>query len=180
MAMKIVPLTDNWNEGECDWSFVKSAVDDISAWEQREGLVLPGDYRKFMTRYNGGSVYPRLVKFAGDSSETFVERFFSWKTVESHWRGETYGKGTPQGYLIIAETPGPIQFLASVKPDDCGEIYSWIHCTDKWGTDRNTEVFFQSNNFREFLSGLYDDKEGSDFENWYLPIYDELMKELEV
>jgi hypothetical protein len=178
--MKIIPQTENWNEGECDWSFVKNATDDITAWEHRECLVLPDEYRQFMIRYNGGSVYPRLITFAGDSSETFVDRIFSWKTVESHWKGETYGRGTPPGYLIFADTPGPIQFLISVKPEDYGRIYSWVHSTDIWGTDRNTEIFPQSNTFREFLNGLYDDDQGSDFENWHLPIYDSLMRELEI
>ena len=49
--MRIAPYTERWNEGERDWQFVKDARADIEAWEQREGLVLPESYRRFMQEW---------------------------------------------------------------------------------------------------------------------------------
>lgn len=56
----IAPLTERWNEGERDWAFVKDPNHDIARWEESTGLSLPDGYRRFMLRFNGGRVYPRL------------------------------------------------------------------------------------------------------------------------
>ena len=54
--MKIVPNTERWNEGERDWTFVPDPKNEIAAWERRTGIRLPDEYRKFLLKFNGGSV----------------------------------------------------------------------------------------------------------------------------
>lgn len=187
--MKIVPYTKNWNDGERDWSFVEDPTSAIETWENREGVQLPDDYRRFMLKFNGGRVYPRKFKhnlgpinlgpFVDDSGETYVDLIFSWASVESHWRGETYGDGVPPNHLVIADDPGGINLLLSTATESRGRIFAWPHSTDKWGTDRNTKIYTQSESFSAFLESLYDDADQSDYVDWKLPIYEQLQKELE-
>ena len=188
--MKIAPYTERWNEGERDWSFVEDPRSEIEQWEKRESILLPPEYRKFLLKFNGGSVYPRLFKntigplqlgpYVDNSSEDYVDLIHNWKTVESHWRGEIYGEGVPPKHLVIASTPGPVQLLMSLNSANFGAVYSWVHSTNKWGTDGNTEIFPQAHNFKAFLHSLYDDQEQSDYESWHLPIYDKLARELDI
>lgn len=184
----IAPYTENWNKGECDWSFVKDPRVAIENWEKQENISLPPDYRNFLLKFNGGRVYPRLFThtigalqagpYVDSSSVTYVGIIYSWATVESHWRRETYGDGVPPNYLIFADTPGGIELLMSMNRDDYGKIYTWPHCSDIWGTDRNTKIYYQANNFTQLLKSLFDDDEQSDYEGWHRPIYDKLAKEL--
>lgn len=188
--MKIVPVTERWNEGEREWSFVKDPTAEIEAWEKREGLLLPEDYRGFMRRYNGGRVYPRLLRtgaalvgmlgpYEPSSDLTQVNPIYDWATVEAHWRGEIYGRGVPPGHLVFAGTPGLIQVLMALTADGWGRVYAWVGSTDSWGTDRNTRVWPVAESFHGFLDVLFDDENRSDFRSWRRPIYDRLAKELE-
>ncbi len=186
--MKIAPYTENWNEGERDWSFVTDPRAAIEAWEKTNAMTLPDDYRTFLLKYNGGSVFPRLFKhkmepletgpYVDERGETYLDLLFPWKSVESHWLGKTYGKGVPPLHLVIGDTPGGIQVLMSLTPTERGKIYSWYHSTSPWGSGGNTKVHLLAGSFSEFLKSLYDD--GDDYEQWHMPLYDTLAKDVEL
>lgn len=188
--MKITPYTERWNEGERDWSYVKNAQRDIEKWESEAGLRLPPGYRDFMLRFNGGHVYPRIFRrplaavpfnmamLPPPTEENYVDLIFNWAYVESHWRGETYGKGVPPQHLVFADTPGPIQLLIALNIQDFGKIFTWYHSSNIWGTDGNDTVFFQAEDFSSFMRSLVDEN-GKDYENWHVPIYDRLARDFE-
>jgi hypothetical protein len=186
--MKIAPYTKNWNEGERDWSYVSDPTSAIEDWERANNLKLPEDYRQFMIRYNGGRVFPRLFKhrmeplkaglYVDETGETFLDLIFSWETVEAHWQKRTYGEGVPPGHLVIGDSPGGIQVLMSVGPANSGTIVSWYHSNSRWGTEDNTKTYFLADSFAEFLRALYDN--GTDHNDWYIPIYDKIAKDLEL
>ena len=81
---------------------------------------------------------------------------------------------------MFAGTPGSIQLLMALTSENWGRIYTWIHSSDSWGTDRNTQLWLHAESFSEFLAGLFDDENRSDFQQWRRPIYDRLAKELEL
>jgi hypothetical protein len=186
--MKIAPHTEKWNEGEQDWSYVKDPCHDVELWEKENRIKLPPDYRNFILRFNGGCVYPRQFRtplaigpvgpYFCESDVTYIDLILDWKSVEMHWKGETYGEGVPPMHLVIAETPGSIQLLMALTDDNYGKIYSWCHSTNTWGTDSNDVTHFQSNDFQSFLKSLID-QDGSDFENWQRPIYNKLARNFE-
>jgi|GEM_PF-1308670 len=186
--MKIVPYTKNWNEGETDWSYVSDPTSAIAAWEEANNLELPTDYRRFMVRYNGGRVFPRLFKhkmeplkagpYVDETGETYLDLIFPWDTVESHWQKKTYGEGVPPGHLVIGDSPGGIQILMSVGPADRGRIFSWYHSTSRWSTGENTKTYPLADSFTGFLRTLNDN--GNDYDDWHIPIYDKVAKDLEL
>lgn len=181
----IAPVTEGWNRGERDWSYVKDASQDIVLWEHSTGLTLPDGYRRFMLKFNGGRVYPRLFRcnvpldrYPSTEPVTMVKPFYSWATVESRWRGDAYGKGNPPDMLFIGCDPGGLEILLSLRPADCGHIFCWPHTKNIWGTDGNTQVWHQADSFEAFLESLYDWPDGSDYAKWHVPIYDKLAKPL--
>jgi hypothetical protein len=189
--MKIAPLTERWNEGERDWSFVKDPRADIEAWEKAEGILLPESYRKFMLRYNGGRVYPRLFRtkaeighmmgpYVCQDEETFCEVIYDWAFVERIYTGKYYAKGVPPKHIAFASAPMRIELLMALNSKNYGRIYAWIRSTNDWGTDGNDEIFPLARSFPEFLLNLYDDKKKSDYSNWRVPIYDILAKDIEL
>ncbi len=188
--MKIAPITERWNQGERDWTYVDDAGPAIDAWERRTGMTLPADYRRFMQRYNGGRVYPRQFRSAAAGAGmlgpyepaddlTLVDPILRWASVEAHWRGEVYGAGVPPLHLVIAATPGTIQLLMDLDADRAGRISAWHHSSAVWGTDGNTRLWPLAASFTAFLAGL-SDADGSDYGNWRIPIYDRLARDLEL
>jgi hypothetical protein len=185
--MKIAPLTERWNEGERDWSFVKNPRSDIERWECEESIRLPEDYREFMLRFNGGYVYPRIFRHNVPnkqmplaSNELTVDPIYDWRTVESHWRGDTYGDSLPPGYIAFAGTPGSLELLMGLHAPNRGKIFSWVQHGSSWATDGNVHIHPQADSFTEFLGSLFDDEDRTDYDGWHLPMYDKLAKDLEI
>ncbi len=181
----IVPVTEGWNRGERDWSYVANASQDIKRWESTTRSNLPDGYRRFMLTFNGGRVYPGLFcynvpleLYPSTEPVTRVDPFYSWATVESHWRGEVYGKGYPPDMLLIGCDPGGLEILLSLRPTDWGHIFCWPHTRNIWGTEGNTQVWHQADSFEAFLKSLYDLQDESDYDAWHLPIYDKLARPL--
>lgn len=181
----IAPVTEHWNEGEQDWSYVKDPSHDIHCWEEHTGLNLPDSYRRFMLTFNGGRVYPRLFRYNVPleryfSAEpiTFVSPFYSWADAERYWRGDIYGKGNPPDMLFIGCDPGGLEILMSLRAKDYGQIFCWVHSTNIWGTDGNDKIWHQAPSFEAFIDSLYDEPDESDYEGWHIPLYDKLAKPL--
>jgi hypothetical protein len=181
----IIPVTERWNEGERDWSFVKDPRQDIIDWERRTGHVLPDGYRRFMFVFNGGRVYPRifhynvpLERYPSAEPITVVNPFYSWASAERYWRGEIYRRGTPPDMLFIGCDPGGLEILMSLRPQDYGQIFCWVHSTNIWGTDGNDQIWHQADSFEAFLASLYDEPDESDYKIWNRPGYGSLAKPL--
>jgi hypothetical protein len=181
--MKIVPDTQNWNEGEFDWSYIPDAEPAVVTWEQANKFRLPEDYRRFILKFNGGSVYPRIFSFTvsgegGVSSEQeeLLDRIYSWDLVLAN--ACTYKAALPTGYLVVAETPGVIEILLSVSQEQFGAIFAWSRTSHVWGGDTNNAIWRVANSFSDFLACLYDSAEASDYDAWYLPVYSRLVREL--
>lgn len=182
----IAPTTAGWNKGERDWSYVADPNRDIARWEQETKHILPSDYRRFMLKFNGGRVFPRLFRYTVPLDRypstqpcTKVKVFYSWAEVVSYGRGDIYGKGNPADMLFIGCDPYSLEILLSLRPTDFGHIFCWVHTSTPWGTEGNTEVWHQADSFEGFLASLYDRTDGSDYGAWHVPIYDKLAKPLE-
>jgi hypothetical protein len=185
--MLIVPNTENWNEGEFDWSFVPDPKSEIVNWEKRTGIKLPKEYRNFLFTYNGGSVYPRIFKHSispstlpSISPEEMVGNFYRWDQVLARFNGEIYGKGIPGGYLNIGDTPGPLELLIGIEGENEGQIYAWLRSSSPWGSGSNKEIHLLSASFPLFLKMLYDDEEKTDYEGWFIPAFETVSRELEI
>lgn len=182
----IAPLTERWNEGERDWSFVVDAADDIATWERDVGIALPDDYRRFMLTFNGGYPYPNVFAHQTPMDEyplaggrTFLDPLFDWAMIESEWRDRTiYGDALPPGHLMIGGDPGGLLVLMTLGADDFGAVVTWVARGGPWGSERNTRTWPLAASFTGFIEQLHDDAERSGWRHWHMPLFEQLAKPL--
>lgn len=164
-------MTERWIKPlETGWADQR-VRDAIEAWEGSSGMRLPDDYRAFMTRYNGGRVYPLMflhtAREPGDApnpTEHFVDPINDWERVVA-WR-EELGDRLPKESLVIGRDPGLIELILSLREEDHGHVYSWVrNLGGAWSSSDNDYLCLQAPSFREFIEGLFenDDRDGYDY-----------------
>ncbi len=160
----VKPLHAEWpNEG---------VSEAIQIWERDNGVQLPNDYRSFMTRYDGGRVYPLMFRHTarepGDApnpTEHFVDPFYDWGRVVT-WRAEL-GDRLPKQCLVVGGDPGLIELVMSLRQDDYGHIYSWVrNFGGPWPSPDNDYLCLQASAFREFVEGLFENADGDGRDYW--------------
>ena len=147
------------------WTAGEALSEAISAWEGAAGVALPADYRRFMTRYNGGYPYPNmflhtaLTPGAGcaNPAEHFCDPLYTWERTLT-WSAEL-GDRLPPGCLSIGSDPGLIEIVLSRHPEDFGAVYSWLRNHGIWGSAENSYICPQAPSFAGFLAGLFDNEE---------------------
>lgn len=160
----IKPLQTGWAD--------KDVCEAIKAWEHASGMRLPDDYRAFMTRYNGGRVYPLMfmhtAREPGDApnpTEHFVDPVNDWDRVVT-WR-EELGDRLPSQCLVIGRDPGLIELILSLRQEDHGHVYSWVrNWGGPWSSSDNDYLCLQASSFREFVEGLFENDDGDGREYW--------------
>ncbi|WEK05957.1 MAG: SMI1/KNR4 family protein [Candidatus Devosia phytovorans] len=150
----------------------EQVVEAIEAWEHSSGMRLPNDYRAFMTRYNGGRVYPLMFRHTarepGDEpnpTEHFLDPLNDWHRVVT-WR-EELGDRLPMESLVIGRDPGLIELVLSLRPHDHGHVYSWVrNHGGTWSSPENDYLCLQAPSFRTFVESLYEDEDGDGHDYW--------------
>jgi cell wall assembly regulator SMI1 len=105
----------------------------IAALETQLGRSLPGDYREFMLRYNGGRPKPPMFRFAlrnGRQDNSCVHWFLSihdgeYSNLERTIRS-LQGR-IPPDTLPIADDPFGNVVLLGLHSDRRGKVYFWDH-----------------------------------------------------
>jgi len=184
----IAPITEGWEHGERDWSFVKDPSSDIKRWEEESGRTLPDDYKRFMLAFNGGVPYPNVFTFAAPLTAypsadptTFIDPLNDWAMIEAEWnKKETYRNALPPNMLIIGADPGGLVVLMSVAEEESkhGKIFVWVARGEPWGDEDNNTVWQQAESFGTFMASLFDDADKTGWDHWHIPLFDTLAKPL--
>jgi hypothetical protein len=135
---------------------------DVVAFETRNGIQLPPDYREFLISHNGGKVI---------SAECFVNPEIQTVAVDAFcgltgrrgldiqgWLDE-YKSEMPPGFLIIAKDPGGNFFILGTASPTCGVFY-WDHTqvfpssSEDGGNTYNISLTFEQ--FRNSLRSTAD------------------------
>lgn len=171
---------------EGDWTSVADPGAKIADWESSTGRMLPEDYKNFMSRYDGGRIFPLIFDrkiplevYPMGGPATFLNMFYPWDTVAGIWNGKMFDGRTPPGFLVIGCSPGGIEVLLSLVDETYGQIFLWLHSQSDWGTGNNNHVWPQEESFRSFLESLYenDEEEGRDY--WDVPSKRGMEKKVE-
>ncbi|MDO5639742.1 MAG: SMI1/KNR4 family protein [Neisseria sp.] len=143
----------------------------LSLWESEHAVSLPADYRNYIIRYGAKYVYPNAFSqkipeavYGESEGYSVLEKIYGWEYVNSNWRKEVYGDGTPEGYLIIGDAQG-FQVLLSLRQADFGQVFCWIPTVSAWGSPDNNRnhLYLQADSFGDFLEALFDTEIGLRF-----------------
>ena len=185
--MKILPMTERWNEGERGWEYVVNPEASIKSWEQASGIQLPADYRGFMLKFNGGRVYPRrfyhsvpIDRLPGNDRYIQLGLLYSWKTVLSYQVDLPWKDTVPPKHLVIADTPGEVEILMALGEENFGSVYTWLRSRNKWGTAENNSVYLIAKSFTLFLKMQFDDESASDHDRFARPVYTSMIREFDI
>ncbi len=185
--MKIIPITERWNQGEQDWTYVENPSASISAWEQKCGVRLPTDYRNFLLKFNGGRVFPRRF-YHGIPSDRLpgVNRYiqlgiiYAWKKVMDYQVESPWRESVPPDHIVIADTPGEVEVLMSLEQNQFGAVFSWMRSGSKWGTPENCVTYPLAKSFSLFLKMQFDDEGASDLPRFARPVIAHLIRDFEI
>ncbi|MDR3632649.1 MAG: SMI1/KNR4 family protein, partial [Isosphaeraceae bacterium] len=118
--------------------------DALKALEQRLGTRLPGEYRAFLKRFNGGTPRPARFGFKGDDGEgetiCEVTRFLSVGGVATAL-GETVDLETVREELADWGIPKRLLPIASAAD----EFFGGLLCISLRGKDRGRIVYYPQN-----------------------------------
>jgi SMI1 / KNR4 family (SUKH-1) len=170
-----------------EWANLAALPQDIAAWEAKTGRRLPDVYRRFMTTYNGGRIYPSRFKvlmpaeaWGMENFNTWCDPLYRWETAVAHWAGATYYDSTPPDFFFIGCNPGGMEILMSLRGKDHGKVYTWLGSNQPWGSEDNTEanIYPQADNFTAFLAQMFETPEGDAMKYWSTPRHQLLARDL--
>jgi SMI1/KNR4 family protein SUKH-1 len=128
----------------------------IRAFEQRNGLTLPEDYRQFLLRHNGGrpepagSVIPELKEpiLVGDFFGLTEDGSLSLQSYLDEYRDEM-----PDGWMVIATDPGAAFFVLGTRPPHVG-VYFWDHQHFFSSSSEEENAYRLADSFQSWIDSL--------------------------
>lgn len=132
---------------------------DVLDLERLLGAALPGEYRRFLSRFNGGIPTPDIVDVPEyPDSPTDVQVFFGVRRpVETSclgWNLTTFAGRLGEDILPIATDSGGNLFCLSLRTEDRGAV---LYCDleSTFGDmDADPKSYLVASSFGSFLRGL--------------------------
>jgi len=142
--------------------------EDIKAFEKKNNIALPNDYRKFLIQYNGGEPLDPLFKKNNELGTIVVNTLYGLNTEEKYddidHTIQTYTNRISNQFIPIGDDPGGNQIVLGISGPFKGKIYFWDHNTEL-ENDEFTEnvlpgnMYLLADSFNEFLNKLEEDTE---------------------
>ena len=147
--------------------------DSIKNLEKQRGIILPKDYKEFLSKYNGGTPkYMNTFRLmdSNNDSDSNIDNFLGidhpCETLSMRYIFEFFGTRVPKPLLPIARDPFGNLICICTQGDNYGKVYFWDH--EDEGMDNNEpwwkNIYLIANSFIEFMNGLFEfdiDDEGN-------------------
>ena len=132
-----------------------ASAEAIAAFERERGVILPPDYRRFLSNSPGGSTTPNLSSFGrgGDfvSYVYGIHQGAEWKRL--NYAVEQSGHDLSE-FLPVAVSNGGNYFLLRLTEPDPGAVYFWDHELEGFDPPTFDSVIRVSNSFSSWLDSL--------------------------
>lgn len=129
----------------------------IEAFEARNNLALPNDYKDFLITDNGGQLFPLGCRVSSINQNVLVEILLGVDQEREFdlqgWLDE-YSREMPPGFLVFALGAGSMLFTLGTQGTDSG-VYLWDHAHRFAGSSEETgNTYKLATTFTEFLDLL--------------------------
>jgi hypothetical protein len=136
--------------------------DQIQAFERRNCLTLPADYRQFLLSHNGGMPRPSCSWIPTIRKEVIVDVLYGIadsKDLDLQECIDEFRDEMPKGALIIGSDPGAAMFILGTSPPLVG-VYFWDHQHRFTGSSEESgNTFKLAPTFTAWLEKLRDPQE---------------------
>ncbi|KZL24352.1 SMI1 / KNR4 family protein [Pseudovibrio sp. WM33] len=171
-----------------EWPSTRGIADKIKNWEVEKKVILPEDYKQFLTKYNGGHIYPLLFKSpvpeelwgAPDDDDVIFDPVFDWDYAIERSCDNFNDARRPKSSLPVGSDPGGLEVVISLEQKSLGKVYL-IH----FGVGPDDEepvmrAYLLANSFREFVfEKLYENADKDGYDYWYRPGIEQHSVDLE-
>jgi hypothetical protein len=132
-----------------------ASAEAIAAFEQERGVILPTDYREFLSTSPGGSPTPDWCRFGrgGDVVAVVygIHQGAKWKRLND--AVEEFGHDL-SGFLPVAVSNGGNYFLLRLTEPGSGAMYFWDHELEGFDPPTFDSVIRVSDSFSSWLDSL--------------------------
>ena len=132
-----------------------ASAEAIAAFERERRIILPSDYRGFVSKSAGGSPTPHWSSFG--KSGDFVSYVYGIHQGEQ-WKRLTYAveqfAHDLSEFLPVAVSNGGNYFLLRLAEPDRGAVYFWDHELEGFSPPTFDSLIRVSDSFSAWLDGL--------------------------
>ena len=154
----------------------------VAALEAQLGQSLPQPYRAFLVAHDGGAPWPLIFDDPRDPEDPFrfLDRFNSTAHIARMISGTVFSGGEPRGFVPVAEDPGGLSVLLSLRDADRGAVFLWDQSSAPWGGQDNNETHLVpvAPDFAAFVEALYETPDRMGWDHWAIPIRQRLQRPL--
>ncbi len=131
--------------------------DELAQFEVAHGLELPGDYRDFILKVNGGMPFPNLCLWPENGDFVAVVYGLNytdeWMTLG---RAISEFDSVSSGYLPVAVSNGGNYFLLRLSHSESGGIHFWDHELEDVDPITFNHLIQVAPSFSDFINDLVD------------------------
>ena len=135
--------------------------DDIQSFEKEAGVSLPGSYKAFLLKYDGGQPSPDAFPIEGMPKNPYgiIQVLFGIHcdreeayTLKSNYN--IFRQDTPRNLFPIGCTPNGDSICLSLSGQDAGSVLFWDYYAPH-SPSTYDNVYKIANSFDEFIQGLF-------------------------
>lgn len=147
-----------------EFNFDPASLDEINYFELNHKIVLPEDYKIFLTKYNGGKPVVRRFETIDGKHTTSLMLLYPFSqsytpNVISTYKEISEGLYIPSNIFVIGNDPIDNKVCVSISGDDNGAVYYWSMDMEEFDSEDFSPSYkhmsLVAKSFTEFLDKLF-------------------------
>lgn len=133
----------------------KVSLQEVKKFEEENDIILPEQYVKFLTEYNGGYPKESNFKISDNEGESMVNKFYGIGEMSGNLGRvfEMLDGEIPEEFISIANDPAGNELLIGTRGEYYGKVYFWLH--DVEPEEEMENMYILAKSFTEFFNNLY-------------------------